>query len=191
MNRLASAVFVLASLFAVSPMVAGAGPTKSVSYSLDGTSHWSSPDLPSSFAVSGDVVDAKHAVGTYSGTISITGFSPCAEPNNPYGPTCASPTGGTIAFTVKGGSFTTTVGGGTVWKVATGPGSDEYVFELTLTVTGGTHAYASASGTLSLHYDTSRSNRAPDPVTFAPCASVDITTCPIRDVGALTGTIAR
>jgi len=190
-NRLALAVFAFASLFAVSPVVADAGPTKSVSYTLDGSSHWSSPDLPSLFAVGGDVADAKRAVGTYGGTISITGFSPCAEPNNPYGPTCASPTGGTLTFTVKGGSFTAAVDGGTVWKAFTGPSADVYVFELTLTVTGGTHAYASASGTLSLHYETARSNLTPDPVTLAPCRTIDITTCPIRDLGAVTGTISR
>ena len=191
MKRLVVVVLVSASVLAVLPVVAGAGPTKSVDYTLSGTSQWTPTDVPSSFAISGAVASGNHAVGTYSGTVSISGFSPCAEPNNPYGPTCASVTGGTIAFAVRGGSFTTAVGDGTVWRVATGPSSDEYVYEPTLTVTGGTKAYASASGTLALHYDTGRSNFSPDPVTFVPCIFVDVTTCPIRDVGTVSGTISR
>ena len=190
MHRLVVSVLALTSLLAA-PVVADAGPTKSVSYTLSGSSVWSPTDVPTSFALSGDVADGKRTVGTYSGTVLISAFSPCAEPNNPYGPTCAAPTGGTITLAVRGGGITTTVDGGTVWKVATGPGSDEYVFELTLTVTGGTHAYASAAGTLSLHYDTARGNLVPDPVTFVPCKDVDIATCPIADEGMLTGTITR
>lgn len=191
MNRFVVAVLAVASLFAIAPVVADAGPTKSVSYTLSGSSQWSPTDVPTSFAISGVVMDGNRTVGTYSGTISIGAFSPCAEPNNPYGPQCATPTGGMITFTVRGGSFTTSVDGGTVWEVFTGPSSDEYVFELTLSVTGGTHAYASSEGTLSLHYDTARSNFSPDPVTFVPCIFVDVTTCPITDGGALTGTISR
>ena len=191
MKRLVVAVLVFASLLAVSPLVAVAGPTKSVSYTLSGSSQWSPTDVPSSFAIGGDVADGSHAVGTYSGTVSISGFSPCAEPNNPYGPQCASVTGGTITIAVRGGSFTTAVSEGTVWEVFTGPSSDEYVYEPTLTVTGGTHAYASASGTLALHYDTARGNFAPDPITFVPCIFVDVTTCPIHDVGTVSGTISR
>jgi hypothetical protein len=148
---------------------------------------------PSSFAISGDVMDGNRAVGTYSGTIEISAFSPCADQNNPYGPNCASATGGTITFDVRGGSFTTSVDGGTVWEVCCpGPSFDEYVFELSPSVTGGTHAYASAQGSLSLHYDTHRNNLSWDPLTDpGPCGLIDITTCPITDQGAVTGTINR
>jgi hypothetical protein len=190
-NRLVMAVLVFASLVAVSPVVADAGPTKSISYTLNGSSQWTPTDVPSSFAISGDVANGNRTVGTYSGTLLISSFSSCAEQNNPYGPQCATATGGTITFDVRGGSITATVDGGTVWEVFTGPSSDEFVFELGLSVTGGTHAYASAEGTLSLHYETARSNFAQDPVTFVPCIFVDITTCPITDNGTVTGTIAR
>jgi hypothetical protein len=192
-HRFVIAVVAAVSVLAVSPVVADAGSTKSVSYTLSGSSQWSPLDVPTSFAMGGDVMDGNRTVGTYSGTLSISALSACADPNNPYGPACATPTGGTITFSVRGGSFTTSVDGGTVWQVCCpGPGFDEYVFELSLSVTGGRHAYASAQGSLSLHYNTHRDNLYWDPLTDpGPCGYFDISTCPIRDTGAVTGTISR
>lgn len=189
MNRLVVGVLALAGLLAVSPVVAAAGPTKSISYTLTGSSQWNAVDLPSEFTIGGDVVDGSRTVGTYSGTLTAGTFGPCAD--NPYGPLCAPVTGGTITFALRGGTVTATVDGGTVWQAFQTPSHDEYVFDVSLSVTGGTHAYASAEGTLSLHYDTARSNLALDPVTGVPCGVVDITSCPITDTGTLTGTITR
>ena len=191
MIRLVVAVLALAGVLAVSPVVAGAGPTKALSYALEGSSVWNTTFLPTSFAATGDVRDGTRTVGSYSGTLTAGTWGPCAEPNNPYGPWCADVTGDTITFSLHGGTLTTAVTGGTVWQFA-GPAShDTYVFEITLSVTSGTHAYASAAGTFSLHYETSRDNFARDPITDNPCVSVDVSKCPISDIGTLTGTISR
>lgn len=192
-RRFVVAMAAVVSVLAVSPVVADAGPTKSISYTLSGSSQWNATDFPTSFAISGDVTAGNRTVGTYSGTLSNSAFGACADPNNPYGPTCATATGGTITFDVRGGSFTAGVTGGTVYQVCCpGPGFDEYVFELSLSVTGGTHAYASAQGSLSLHYSSHRDNLSWDPlIDPGPCGFVDITTCPITDTGAVTGTISR
>jgi hypothetical protein len=190
MRRVAMAVLALVSLLGLSAVVAEAGPTKSVSYTLTGSSEWNALEFPSSFAIAGEVSDGKANVGTYTGTLSAGTFAACAD--NPYGPACAPVTGGTITFALRGGSITTAVEpGGTVWQVVPVPSQEVYVFELTLSVTSGTHAYAHAQGTLSLVYQTRRDNLAPDPVTLAPCFHVDIGSCPISDTGTLTGTITR
>jgi hypothetical protein len=181
----------LASALLLAPGLAGAGPTKSIDYSLKGSATWNAITYPTSFAISGDVLDGSRVVGSYSGTIETSAYAPCAEPNNPYGPICASVTGGTIALALHGGTVTAAVDGGTVWQALASASHDEYVIELTSSVTGGTHAYRSAGGTLSLLYSTVRNNFAPDPATGNPCISVDVLTCPIIDVGALTGTITR
>jgi hypothetical protein len=188
-HRFVVAVLALASLLAVAPVVADAGPTKSVSYTLSGSAEWGAVYQPPSFAVSGDVLDGKATVGTYSGTLLAGAYVGC--PDNPFGPNCA-PVTGTITFDLRGGSITATVDpGGLVWEAFTGASHDEYVFRLSLSITSGTHAYARAQGTLSLEYDSSRFNQEIDPVTGAYCASVDITSCPIGDAGTLTGTISR
>jgi hypothetical protein len=191
MKRLAVTLLAFAVLLTGAPVVADAGPTKSISYSLKGSATWNAITLPSLFTISGDVMDGKRVVGSYTGTVPLTAFGPCAEPNNPYGPVCASPTGGGITFALHGGSLTTAISSGTVWQALGSASHEEYVFELALTVTGGTHAYRSATGTLSLHYDSVRDNFFPDPVTHDTCVSVDVLTCPILDFGALTGTIVR
>ena len=190
MRRFVVAVLAFVSLLALSPVVADAGPTKQVSYTLTGSAEWNALEFPSSFAISGQVSDGKANVGTYTGTLAAGTFAACAD--NPYGPACAPVTGGTITFALRGGSITTTVQpGGLVWQVLPVPSQEVYVFELDLSITSGTHAYARAQGTLSLVYETRRDNLAPDPVTLAPCFTVDIATCPIADTGTLTGTITR
>jgi hypothetical protein len=191
MRRVVVAVLAFASLLALSPVVADAGPTKQVSYTLTGSAEWNAFEFPSSFAIDGQVSDGKANVGTYTGTLTAGTFAACAD--NPHGPACAPVTGGTITFALRGGSITTTVEpGGTVWQLLPVPSQEAYVFELTLSVTSGTHAYAHAQGTLSLVYQTRRDNLATDPVTQGPCAfTVGIAACPIEDTGTLTGTISR
>jgi hypothetical protein len=188
MRRMVIAVLAFASLLALSPVVAEAGPTRSVSYTLTGSAEWNALEFPSSFAISGQVSDGKARVGTYTGTLLAGTFAAC--PNNPYGPACAPVTGGTVTFALRGGSVTTAVQpGGFVWQIFPVPSQEWYVFEVDLSVTSGTHAYARAQGTLSLVYGTRRDNLAWDPVTGIPCFHVDIATCPIEDSGTLTGTI--
>jgi hypothetical protein len=191
MRRLVVAALLVASVLAVAPLAAQAGLAKSVDYTLTGSSTWNAIDYPSSFAISGDVVDGKRTVGTYAGTLTASAFGPCADPNNPYGPICASVTGDAVTFALHGGTITATVEGGTVYQAYPTPSHDTYVFDATLTVIDGTHAYASAAGTLALHYETNRNNLAPDPVTLAPCRTVDILSCPIIDTGTVVGTITR
>ena len=188
MRRLALAVLCVSTLLAVAP-VAAAGPTKSIDDTLTGSSQWNAIDFPTSFAISGDVVEDGHPAGTYAGTVLAGTYAPnCAS--GPYGPNCA-PATGSITFALRGGTITTeSEPGGLVTRRFTGASEDSYVIELTLDVTSGTHAYAAAQGTLSLVYETTRNNRAPDP-TGAPCYVNGIETCPISDTGTLTGTITR
>ena len=188
-RRFLVAVLAFASLLGFSAVVADAATTKSVSYTLTGSAEWNAFYYPSSFTIEGQVYDGAAQRGTYTGTLSAGTFAPC--PNNPYGPYCA-PASGTITFALRGGSVTATAEpGGLVWQVLPMPSQEVYVFELDLSITSGTHAYARAQGTLSLVYETRRDNLAPDPVTLAPCFTVDIATCPIADTGTLTGTITR
>jgi hypothetical protein len=186
MRRVLVAVLAFASLLALSPVVADAGPTKSVSYTLKGTAVWGADFLPPSFAIHGDVYDGKARIGTYSGTLDAGtwgSYTPCTE-----GPACA-PVTGTITFAVKGGSFTTEVQPGSrAIHFFTGASHETYGFDpLILSITGGTHAYARASGTLSLEYTTDRFQQEITPTGY--CSP--LSTCPIGDTGTLTGEIAR
>lgn len=188
-RRIVVALLAFASLLGLSAVVADAATTKSVSYTLTGSAEWNALYYPSSFAIGGQVYDGAAKAGTYTGTLSAGTFAGC--PDNPYGPACA-PAAGTITFALRGGSITTAVQpGGLVWQVFQVPSQEVYVFELDLSVTSGTHAYARAQGTLSLVYETKRDNLAWDPVLDRPCYTVDIATCPIIDTGTLTGTITR
>lgn len=190
-RRAAVAVVAIASLLAASVLAAEAATTKSVSYATTGSSEWNALFRPSSFAIRGQLSEEGHPTGTYTGTL-LAGTYVDACSSGPYGPICA-PATGSITFALRGGSITTVVEpGGLVNELCCpGPGFDSYIFDLTLSITGGTRAYAEAQGTLSLHYETLRHNLATDPVTQAPCAYVDISTCPISDNGTLTGTITR
>jgi hypothetical protein len=189
-RRIAVAVLALVSLFCASAVAAEAGTTKSVSYTLTGSSEWNAVLFPSSFAISGQLSDGAARAGTYTGTLLALSYADdCSA--GPWGPNCG-PATGSITFALRGGSITASVEpGGLVTQRFTGPSLDSYVFELTLDVTGGTRAYADAQGTLSMFLDTTRDNLATDPVTLAPCGFVDITKCPISDSGTLTGTITR
>jgi hypothetical protein len=141
------------------PRRAGAGPTKSIDYSLKRSGAWNTITYPSSF-------------GTQR-------RCPRREP-------WWGPTGDMITFGLHGVTVTASVDGGTVWKAVGSVSHGEAVLELALSVTGG-----SAGGTLSVLYSTVRVNSAPDQATENTCISVDVTTCPIVDTGALTGTITR
>jgi hypothetical protein len=183
-------VLAVVSLLGLSAVVADAGTTKSVSYTLTGSSQWSALYFPSSFTAAGQLRDGAAKAGSYSGTL-LAGTYTGACFNGPYGPQCA-PATGTITLALRGGTVTATVDpGGLVTEAFTGSSQEVYIFDLTLSVTSGTHAYAGAQGTLSLHYQTTRDNHATDPVTLAPCYTIDIATCPIGDAGTLTGTISR
>jgi hypothetical protein len=145
---------------------------------------------PPSFTIGGRLSNGSHETGSYTGTLQAgTYVDACSA--GPYGPFCA-PATGSITFSLRGGAITTVVEpGGLVTELFTGPSTDAYIFDLSLSITGGTHAFAGAQGTLSFHYATERNNLATDPVTLAPCMFVDIATCPIVDDGTLTGTITR
>jgi hypothetical protein len=184
------AVLAFVSVLAGSAAVASAGTTTSVSYTLTGSSEWNAIVFPSSFALSGQLYDGNAKAGTYTGTLLALSYAAdCSA--GPWGPHCG-PATGSITFALRGGSITASVDpGGLVTQRFTGPSLDSYVFELTLSVTSGTRAYADAQGTLSMFLDTTRDNLAWDPVTLAPCYTVDITSCPISDSGTLTGTITR
>jgi hypothetical protein len=189
-RRVAVAVLAFVSLLACSAAVASAATTKSVSYTLTGSSEWNAVVYPTSFAISGQLYDGNAKAGTYTGTLTAgTYVEACAA--GPWGPWCA-PASGSITLALRGGTITASVEPeGLVTQRFTGPSLDSYVFELSLSVTSGTRAYADAQGTLSMFLDTTRNNLAWDPVTLAPCYTVDITSCPISDSGTLTGTITR
>lgn len=190
MRRVVMVMLAVAGLLGGSAVVADAGTTKSVSYTLTGSSEWSALYFPSSFTAEGQLSDGAAKAGSYTGTL-LAGTYTGACFNGPYGPQCA-PVTGTITFALRGGSITAEVEpGGLVTEAFTGSSQEVYIFDLSLRVTSGTHAYARAEGTLSLHYVTTRDNQAIDPVTLAPCYTIDLASCPIGDVGTLTGTISR
>jgi hypothetical protein len=189
-RRVATAVLGLVSLLALSAVVAQAAPTRSVNYTTAGSAEWDALYFPSTFTIHGRVYDGNAKVGAYTGTL-LAGTYTGACFDGPYGPNCA-PVTGTITYELRGGSITTEVQpGGLVTQLFTGSSQEAYIFDLTLSVTSGTHAYARAQGTLSLHDQTTRDNLSPDPVTLAPCYTAGIETCPLFDNGTLTGTIDR
>jgi hypothetical protein len=189
MRRLFGAGLLCACVFALSGVGAYAGPTKPVSYTLSGTSVWSADFLPPSFAIQGDVFDGKARIGTYSGTLDAGAWESYTLGRCALGPECASVTGGTITFAIKGSQVNATVDpGGLVTELLSTPSHETYIFEpLQVTITGGTHAYAHAQGTLSLHYETTRFQQELTPTGY--CSP--LSTCPITDTGTLAGTIAR
>ena len=190
-KRVALAGLVFVSLFALSAVAAQGAPTRSVSYTTAGSAEWDALYFPSTFTIHGQVYDGKAKVGTYTGTL-LAGTYTGACFNGPYGPNCAPITGGTITYTLRGGTITADVEpGGLVNQLFTGSSQEAYIYDASLSVTSGTHAYARAEGTLTLHGQTTRDNLATDPVTLAPCYVFGIETCPLFDDGTLTGTIDR
>lgn len=176
-------------VFALSAVGAHAGPTKTVSYTLGGTSVWSADFLPPSFAIHGDVFDGRARVGSYSGTLDAGAWESYTLGRCTEGPECAPVTGGTITFALRGGQVSAAVEpGGLVTELLSSASHETYIVEpLEVRITGGTHAYARAQGTLALHYETSRFQQEITPTGY--CSP--LSTCPISDTGTLGGTIAR
>jgi hypothetical protein len=189
MRRSIAAGVSLVCVLAFFAVGAHAGPTKSVSYTLSGTAVWSADFLPPTFAIHGDVLNGKAKAGTYSGTLEAGAWESYTLGRCVLGPECASVTGGTITFALKGGQVSAAVEpGGLVTELQSTPSHETYVFEpLEVTITGGTHAYAHAQGTLALHYETTRFQQEITPTGY--CSP--LSTCPISDTGSLAGTIAR
>jgi hypothetical protein len=189
MRRLFVAGLSCVCVFALSGVGAQAGPTKPVSYTLSGTSVWSADFLPPSFAIEGDVFDGKARIGSYSGTLDAGAWESYTLGRCTEGPECASVTGGTITFKLKGSEMSADVEpGGLVTELLSTASHETYVFEpLQVTITGGTHAYARAQGTLALHYQTTRFQQEITPTGY--CSP--LSTCPVSDTGTFAGTIAR
>ena len=141
---------------------------------MSGTAEWSSEPLVETFKIHG--VLSGGAGGTYSGTLHA---GPYSGPTGTCGPICA-PVTGTIDFSTRAGSFSTS---------ATGEVSEEdtashesYGFRLTLDIVGGTRSFSHASGELALEYLSFR---------FQGAANGCFPLCPIMDSGTLTGTVVR
>lgn len=169
---LTTATVVLATLLASAS--GAAASTQTVDATLAGAAEWSGDPLHvETFTIHGDVSGTIE--GTYSGTlVAGTYFN-----SNTCGPVCA-PITGTIDFSTRRGSFSTTVEpGGLVTLFSIGSGN-HYSFALTLQIVSGTRYYSHASGELSLSYGSDQNFNLPE------CQI-----CPIADGGHLTGTIAR
>jgi len=189
MRRLIAVGLSFVCVFALSAVGAHAGPTKTVSYTLGGTSVWSADFLPPSFAIHGDVFDGRARVGSYSGTLDAGAWESYTLGRCTEGPECAPVTGGTITFALRGGQVSAAVEpGGLVTELLSSASHETYIVEpLEVRITGGTHAYARAQGTLALHYETSRFQQEITPTGYC----LPLSTCPISDTGTLGGTIAR
>jgi hypothetical protein len=161
MKRLIIAAVALVALIA-SSSVASAGSTKTVSGELTGTSEW----LPGfvradTWTIHGTYTSDTLGNGTYAGTLTTSHDVLDASVEWPPGcfaeffVPCNSPrfaATGSVTFTSKGASLTTTVEPGS-WVVE----SDtvhviEYDFGLNLAVTDGTKRFKHVTGSLSLSY---------------------------------------
>jgi hypothetical protein len=84
--------------------------------------------------------------GSYTGTVTTSSclFPPfcCGVPSDPY------PIDGTFTFSGPGGAFTAS-GSGTGVSFASAH-TDDYTFDLDLTIAGGTRRYRNATGSLSV-----------------------------------------
>ena len=93
------------------------------------------------------IVDATFlGKGTYTGTVTTSScllpLFCCGVPSDPY------PVAATFTFSARGGSFTAS---GTGTGVATESAhTDDYVFDLDLTIDGGTGRYRHATGSLTV-----------------------------------------
>lgn len=85
--------------------------------------------------------------GTYTGTVTTSSclFPPfcCGVSSDPY------PVDGAFTFSGRGGSFTASGSGTGV--TFTSAHTDDYTFDLSLTIDGGTGRYRHATGSLSVH----------------------------------------
>jgi hypothetical protein len=162
MKRLIIAALALSAL--VGSSVAFAGGTKTVSGRLAGMSEWQ-PEFTRSvtWTIHGTYTSDTLGSGTYAGTLTTNHEIVDASVEWPAGcfatffVPCNSPrfaAGGSITFTSKGASFTTTVAPGS-WVVESEAYlSISYSFGLNLDITSGTRRFKHATGSLSLSYMT-------------------------------------
>jgi hypothetical protein len=199
MKRLAVAALALAALFA-SSSVALAGSTRPVSGKLIGTSEWETLRA-ATWTIHGTYTSDALGSGTYAGTLTTshevvdasvewpadcfaTFFVPCGSPKFAVA--------GSIAFTTdSGASLTTAVApGSTVVESDTYKVMD-YIFDLSLDVTGGTRRFKHATGSLSLDYATTVQIGGFGCIS-EPIPGLDYAICGRHyDGGTLTGTIGH
>jgi hypothetical protein len=161
MKRLFIAAVVFAAL--ACSAVASAAPSTPVSATLTGTSEWQTLRA-STWTIHGTFTSDTLGSGTYEGTLTTnhdvldssvefpvdcfaTNFEPCNSPEFVV-------TGSVTFTTDKGASITTTVAPGSWVQESDTNFVIAYVFGLNLDVTGGTHRYKHASGSLMLSYTT-------------------------------------
>ena len=161
--------------------------TRAVNLSLTGGSTWTG-DFGSAtgFALQGTFADAggtgsRLHSGSYSGTLTAGAYgAPDSCPDFSPNSFNAAPVSGTIDLVLKNGTITTEVEpGGMLCNSFLGAHIQESAFFLTLQITGGTKAYAGATGTLSLSYDSELTFFTGNP------------DGPLQDFVTLTGTISR
>ena len=198
MKRLIVAALAFAALACSS--TASAGPSTSVSGKLTGTSEWQLLRA-SSWTIHGTFTSDSLGTGTYSGTLTTnhdvldatnefptncfaTNFEPCNSPE--FVAT------GSITFTTdKGASIRTTIGPGSWVQESDTNFVIAYVFGLNLDVTGGTHRYKPASGSLTLSY-TTHVTLGGFGCIHEPIPGLDFEICGQHyDGGTLTGTIGH
>jgi hypothetical protein len=172
-------------LAAVAP--ASGAATRTVDLSLTGGSTWTGDfGSASAFALQGTFTDAggtgsRLHSGSYSGTLTARAYgTPDGCPDFSPNSFNAAPISGTIDLVLKNGTITAEVEpGGMLCNSFLGAHVEESAFFLTLQITGGTKAYAGATGTLSLQYDSQLTFYTGNP------------DGPPQDFGTLTGTIVR
>jgi len=181
-----AAAFVTGMLLTVSAIASAAAP-RSVNVSLSGGATWTGDfGSATAFAIQGTFTDVsgtgkRLGSGSYSGTLEAGTYG-AADDCPDFSPNSlnAAPVSGTIDLVLKSGTITTEVEpGGMVCNTFLGAHIQESAFFLTLEVTGGTHAYAGATGTLTLDYSSE--------VTFFT-GNPD---GPPQDFGTLTGSVSR
>jgi hypothetical protein len=154
-----AAACVACVLLAISAIAsASAAPPRSVNVSLTGTATWTGAfGSVTAFAIQGTFTDMNQTGkrlpgGSYSGTLTTGTYGP---PNDcPFVTEFnQAPVSGTIDLVMNNGTITTEVApGGLLCSEQIGAHGRGENFDLTLQVTGGTRAYAGASGTLHLSY---------------------------------------
>ena len=198
MKRLIIAALAFAAL--ACSAIAYAGPPRSVSGQLTGTSEWQL-FRASTWTIHGTFTSDALGSGTYAGTLTTnhdildssgefpddcfaTNFVPCNSPEFVVT--------GSITFTTdKGASLTTTVGPGSWVQESDTVHVIAYVFGLDLDVTGGTRRFKHATGSLALSY-TTHTQLGGFGCVGEPIPGLDFEVCGQHyDDGTLTGTIGH
>ena len=180
--------------------IASAGPSRSVSGQLTGTSEWQLLRA-STWTIHGTYTSDSLGSGAYEGTLTTnhdvldssvefpvdcfaTNFEPCNSPEFVVT--------GSITFTTdNGASITTTVAPGSWVQESDTVHVIAYSFGLNLDVTGGTRRFKHATGSLSLDYRTHTQLGGVGCV-HEPVPGLDFEVCGQHyDGGTLTGTIGH